>query len=279
MKRVIYIIFIIALVFFAWELYDGYLEKNKVEDKPVVSEVVGRVFSMEGINKSECLIEGYYFYGTNYLGEDGSRELLDRIANKLGVNTKYEYIREKTDTGYVAILTKEGADSKLVIKLITVEKEESETVISQKQYLSMNLEINNSINSAFYYYNNIAKIMKNVIFENKDNNENITEENINNNLTISVKGLIQGNVSIDEQVRISEKMLNEFGAKEVFDSINESADESKMKMYSLYGYSKGIEDYVAIGKEKININIVFNYNEENRETIIHIGSPIVNYDY
>lgn len=279
MKRVIYIIFIIALVFFAWELYDGYLEKKNLEDKPVVSEVVGRVFSLEGINKSECLIEGYYFYGTNYLGEDGSRELLDRIANKLGVNTEYEFVREKTDNGYVSILTKKGANSNLIIRLITVEKEESESVISQKQYLSINLEINNSINSAFYYYNNIAKEMEKVISENKDNNENIKEENINNNLTISVKGMIKGNISIDEQVRISKKLLNEFEAKEVFDSINESTDESKMKMYSLYGYSKGIEDYVAIGKEKINVNIAFNYNEENRETIIHIGSPIVNYDY
>ena len=279
MKRFIYIIIVIALVLGTWELYDNYMEKKNVEDKPAVSEVVGRVFSVEGINKSECIIEGYYFYGTNYLGEDGSRELLDVIANKLGVNTKYEFIREKTDTGYIAILTKEGADSKLIIKLITVEKEESESVISQKQYLSINLEINNSISSAFYYYNNIAEVMENVISENKDNNENISEENINNNLTISVKGLIKGNISIDEQIRIAKKMLNEFEAKEVFDSINETHDDSKMNMYSLYGYSKSIEDYVAIGKERINLNIVFNYNEENRETIIHIGSPIVNYDY
>ena len=177
------------------------------------------------------------------------------------------------------MLTKEGADSKLEIRLITVEKEESESEISQKQYLCINLEINNSIKSAFYYYNNIAKVMENIIFENKDNNEGFTEENVNNNLTISVKGIIKDNVSIDEQIRISKKMLNEFDAKEVFGSINETADESKMKMYSLYGYSKNIEDYVAIGKEKINVNIAFNYNEENRETIIHIGSPIVNYDY
>lgn len=279
MKRVIYIIFIIALVLFAWELYDGYLENKNVENKPVVSEVVGRVFGVEGINKSECLIDGYYFYGTNYLSEDGSRELLDRIANKLGVNTEYQFIREKTDNGYISRLVKEGANSNLVIKLITAEKEESESVISQRQYLSINLEINNSIKSAFYYYNNMAKVMENIIFENKDNNEDIEDENLNNNITISVKGMIKGNLSIDEQVRISKNMLNEFGAKEVFDSINETSDESKMKMYSLYGYSKNIEDYVAIGKEKINVNIAFNYNEEDRETIIHIGSPIVNYDY
>lgn len=279
MKRVIYVIFIIALVFFAWELYDGYLEKSKVKDKPVVSEVVGRVFSMEGINKSECLIDGYYFYGTNYLSEDGSRELLDEIANKLGVNTEYQFVREKTDNGNVSILTKEGADSNLIIKLITVEKEESESVISQRQYISINLGINNSIKSAFYYYNNIAKLMESIISENKYNNEDIKDENINNNLAISVKGMIKGNVSVEEQVRISKNLLNEFDAKEVFDSINETSDESKMKMYSLYGYSKNIEDYVAVGKEKINVNIAFNYNEEDRVTIIHIGSPIVNYDY
>ena len=280
MKKVVYILCVIALVLFAWEMYDNFAEKNSAEDKPVVSEVVNRVFALEGINKSECLIEGYYFYGTNYMGEDGSRELLDVIANKLGVNTKYEYVREKTDTGYNAVLTKEGENSILEIKLITVEKEESENVISQKQYLSIKLEIDNSINSAFYYYNNIADVMEEILLSNEENNnQELDENNLNNNLTISVKGIVMGDISVDEQKRISKEMLNEFGAKEVFDSINESADESKREMYSLYGYAKNIEDYVAIGKEKINVNIVFNYNEENGETIMHIGSPIVNYDY
>lgn len=280
MKKLLYLLGIIVAVLFVWEMYDRFAENRNVEDKPVVSEVVNRVFSAEGIKESDCIVEGYYYYGTNYLGEEGCHELLDEIAKKLGVNTEYEYYREKTDTGYTATLTKEGADSLLVLKLITVENEESENVISQKQYLSINLEINNSIDSAFHYQKNVASIIKNILEENESlENRNASDDDMSGNLSLSIKGKIYGLADIEQQKRIAKEMLKEFGAVEIFDNVVENKESDRGDMYSLYGYTKEISDYVSIGNQKINVNIAFNYDENNNETIIHIGSPIVNYDY
>lgn len=280
MKKLLYLLGIIVAVLFVWEMYDRFAENRNVEDKPVVSEVVNRVFSAEGIKESDCIVEGYYYYGTNYLGEEGCHELLDEIAKKLGVNTEYEYYREKTDTGYTATLTKEGADSLLVLKLITVENEESENVISQKQYLSINLEINNSIDSAFHYQKNVASIIKNILEENESlENRNASDDDKSGNLSLSIKGKIYGLADIEQQKRIAKEMLKEFGAVEIFDNVVENKESDRGDMYSLYGYTKEISDYVSIGNQKINVNIAFNYDENNNETIIHIGSPIVNYDY
>lgn len=280
MKKLLYLLGIIVAVLFVWEMYDRFAENRNVEDKPVVSEVVNRVFSAEGIKESDCIVEGYYYYGTNYLGEEGCHELLDEIAKKLGVNTEYEYYREKTDTGYTATLTKEGADSLLVLKLITVENEESENVISQKQYLSINLEINNSIDSSFHYQKNVASIIKNILEENESlENRNASDDDMSGNLSLSIKGKIYGLADIEQQKRIAKEMLKEFGAVEIFDNVVENKESDRGDMYSLYGYTKEISDYVSIGNQKINVNIAFNYDENNNETIIHIGSPIVNYDY
>lgn len=275
MKRILYLVGIIAMVLLVWEVYDRILENNTDEDRPVASEVVNRVFLNEGIKESNCVVEGYYYYGTNYLGEESSHELLDKIAKRMGVNTEYEYYREKTETGYMATLTKEAADSILLLRLITVENEEGLNVISQKQYLSINLEINNSIDSAFYYQKNITEIIKNILKENEElDNRNPTENDVSGNISLSIKGKISKLADVEQQKRISKEILKEFGASEVFEHI-----EEEKSMYSLYGYTDVISDYVSIGNNKVNVNVAFNYDDINDETIIHIGSPIVNYDY
>ena len=73
--------------------------------------------------------------------------------------------------------------------------------------------------------------------------------------------------------------------EEIALSVFENADEKKIfehtedGIYSLYGYSGEMDKYISVGNKKININVVFSYDETNNVTQIMIGSPVVNYDY
>lgn len=283
MKRIIYVAAIVAAVFGVQKLYDIYGMKEVKEVHAEVSEVLSDVFNEEGIDESECIIEGYYYYGSMYLSEEGSHELLGKIADGLGVVSEYEYHRERTASGYTAALLKEGADSTLLLKLITVENEESENLISQQQYLSINLTIEDSVESGFYYRNLIEATMKNLFKEKEKNPDYYSGERHSyaDNLWLSVKGKLYGAAEVERQKEIAEAVLAGIGAEKIFDNEeNVGAWEDKdLIMYSIYAYTSGIDDYVAIGSEKINVNIVFNYDEENNVTYIHAGSPIINYDY
>lgn len=286
MKRIIYAAAIVAAVFGIQRLYDIYGTKEVKEVHAEVSDVIENVFNEERIDESECNIEGYYYYGSMYLSEEGSHELLSKIADGLGVKSEYEYHRERTSNGYTATLLKEGADSILLLKLITVENEENENLISQQQYVSINLDIKDSVKSGFYYRKLVETNMKKLFKENEEKSDDFLatgseRHGYADNLWLSVKGKIYGAADIERQKKIAGTILDGIGAKQIFDNEENIGvkDGKNLMMYSIYAYTSEIDDYVAIGSEKINVNIVFSYDEENNVTYIHAGSPIINYDY
>lgn len=286
MKKLVYALVIVVAVLGVQKLYDVYGTKEAKMVHAEVSDVIEHVFDEEGIDKSECVIDGYYYYGSMYLSEEGSHELLSKIADGLGVKSEYEYYRERGGNGYTATLLKESADAKLLLKLITVENEENANLISQQQYISIQLEIKDSVKSGFYYRQLIENNMKKLFRENEEKSEGYplsgTERHsYADNLWLSIKGTIYGTADVKRQKKIAESMLEGIGAEKIFDNeeyIDVKEDENLI-MYSIYAYTPEIDDYVAIGSEKINVNIVFSYDEVNNVTIIHAGSPIINYDY
>lgn len=50
-------------------------------------------------------------------------------------------------------------------------------------------------------------------------------------------------------------------------------------IYSAYGYSSQLKDYVISGGERINLNVVSSYNEETDTTRVIVASPIYNEDF
>ncbi|WP_205839137.1 YwmB family TATA-box binding protein [Velocimicrobium porci] len=49
--------------------------------------------------------------------------------------------------------------------------------------------------------------------------------------------------------------------------------------YSFYGYSDLLHSNVVIENQKINLNIVFTYNEKEGKTIVKVVTPFLNEDY
>ncbi len=286
MKKIIYILSVVFAVLLVQGAYDVF-KGNGTDSMPMsndkVEEAVARVFENEGINSCKCDIEAFYFYGTMYLAEENKRILLDNLADKLGINNLYEYSEQRTDNGSEAVLVKEGAFSKVTIKLITYEIPEKENVISLRQYISVNMSIRNSIKSGLYYKNKLGEILNEMTKELEQNDIVETYDN-DRILSLSIKGNTAGKISVEGQKTIAEEILDGLDAEVVFeyqpgaksDVAGETVSESG---YSIYAYTKSLGEYMVIGNNKINVNIVYSYDEENNLTTLHVASPIVNYDY
>ncbi len=285
MRKLVYVLVILITVLSVEQLYDEYGTKE-VRDKDI-SGVLVSTLDHAGIYESECSIEGYYYYGAMYLAGDSAHELLNQLAGYMGVEGEYEFSRSNTDTGYEAVLVKEAESSRLELKLITVEQEENKNLISQNQYISINLKIFNSVSSAFYYRKVVAGSMEK-LFDEWEKKNGVTDEyakrrhNLIDNLDVSVKGKIHGYVQPETQKEVAAGLITAIGAETIFENLQDTertAENNGHPLYSIYAYTSGINDYVAIGKNKININVVFTYSEDENVTYIHIGSPIINYDY
>lgn len=297
MKKIIYLLGIGITVLLVQFAYGKLAPEKSVSANVIAENSLEKVFQNNNIHKADCEIEGYYYLGEKYYGESGSLELIDKIAERLGVNSEYYYDKYRTDTGTVAVMKKEGKSSQLEIELITTEYQESQNVIAQRNYLSVSLDIKDSLESGYYYKKLIEKTMKEIcreenVSDNNDKNgsetgkkniESNDDENINKdekvttsissrNLYMVIKGKIYGEIDKEQENKIAKGILKSFHAKEIFNGQN---DENM----NVYGYTEILQDYVAIGSEKININVAFSYDEQENITYVYIGSPIVNYDY
>lgn len=278
MKKIAYGMVIIVMVLLVQNVFAALVPEKAVNVSANVTDSVEETFSEYGINESLCQIEGYYYYGTRYMNDIRCIELLDNIAGELGINSAYVYNVENTENGYAAEITKEGEQFKLIIKSNTIEEQISESVLTQKTYISINLDIYNSIQSGYYYKNKIDSVMKRLCAEElkseqeEDSSQQSDKKQISDSIYLVIKGEISGEMLPDTQRELGEKLIKRLGADKVFDSFN--AD-----MYSLYAYNKSINNYVSIGKNNINVNVAFAYNELEDVTYVYVGSPIVNYDY
>lgn len=278
------VIFAVLLVQGAYDvLRDSDSTDAVVLSNDNVEEAVARVFENEGINSCKCDIEAFYFYGTMYLEEEDKRTILDELADKMGINNIYEYSENRTDNGSEAVLTKEGAFSLVTIKLITYEIPEKENVISLRQYISVNMSIRDSIKSGLYYKNKLGEILNDMT---KELEQNDTVETYGNDriLSLSIKGDTYGRISTEGQKSIAKEILDGLEAEVVFEYLpgeksNVGGESVSDSGYCIYAYTKSLGEYMVIGNNKINVNIVYSYDEENNLTTLHVASPIVNYDY
>lgn len=298
MKKIIYLLGVGITVLLVQFAYGKLAPEKSISANVIAENSLEKVFKNSNIHKADCEIEGYYYLGEKYYGESGSLELIDKIAERLGVNSEYYYDKYRTDAGSVAVMKKEGKSSELELELITTEYQESQNVIAQRNYLSVSLNIKGSLESGYYYKNLIEKTMKEICREENDdkaNSENISENDkkssntvngekaankdeevstsiISQNLYMVIKGKIYGEIDKEQENKIAKGILKSFQAKEIFNGQND-------EHMNVYGYTEILSDYVAIGSDKININIAFSYNEKENITYVYVGSPIVNYDY
>lgn len=279
MKKTIYILSVIFAILLVQNVYDafagGQSNASATISNDKVEEAVARVFENEGIHSCTCDIEAFYFYGTMYLGEEDKQTILNNIAGKLGINDTYEYKENRTENGSEAVLIKEGAFSKVTAKLITYEIPENENVISMRQYISVNMSLNDSIKSGLYYKNKVGDILNNLTKELETNNDIELYEN-DRILSLSIKGNTKGEISTEGQKNIAKEILDGLEAEVVFEYLPGEKDNSS---YSIYAYTKSLNEYMTVGNQKVNVNIVYSYDEENDITTLHVASPIVNYDY
>ena len=103
-------------------------------------------------------------------------------------------------------------------------------------------------------------------------------------LSLSIKGDTYGKISTEGQKTIAKEILDGLDAEVVFEYLpgeksNAGGETVSDSGYCIYAYTKSLGEYMVIGNNKINVNIVYSYDEENNLTTLHVASPIVNYDY
>lgn len=214
-------------------------------------------FNKESFVEMSSSIDAFGQYGILYLSEDAKTTILKDIAGKIGINN-YSIKNTREDNNSTTTLSQTGVNGNVICKIVTVENVIEQSVIEAKQYIYVNIVLNNSVKSAFDYEKIVKDIYKNL--------------GINTTVTVNLKGAIKGRLDLDLKNQITDNLVSSMG-------INIVAENKTEDLYTVYGYTPDIEEYITVSSNKINVNIVMNYDENKDITNVYVSTPISSEDY
>jgi len=214
-------------------------------------------FNKASLMEMSASIEAFGQYGVLYLSQDAKDTILKDIATKIGINN-YSIATTREDDNSTTTLSQTGQNGEVICKLVTVETVVDQNVIQAKQYIYINVILNNSVQSAFSYEKIVKDIVKNL--------------QIDTTVTVNLKGAVKGKLDMALKNSIASSFIDSM-------NINVVAENKTDDLYTIYGYTSDIDEYITVSSNKINVNIMMNYDEQKDETNVYVATPISSEDY
>lgn len=246
------IIAVFAVILWAVAIIQGIgMFTEEKEDEVILA------FHSMSMAEENSVINSYGQYKGDYLTVEEQKILLKNMAEALGIVDNYTLEETKDQYGRKVTLFMDGKAADTKMEFITSEKEENENAVQVEQYLKTELQIEDSIESAFYYEDTVKMLM-----------ERYSEAP---QTSINIDGQYAGKLGTEQKDAITMELLEKLEAKIVAEHREDS--------YVVYAYTPLIEEYKTVGKDKINLTIAIIYNEEENVTEVLLATPLLNQDF
>lgn len=242
--------FWILPLFILWVLAAGQLVQGRASEEDRVVEVFANV----GAFDQSSVVEYYGVYKKDFLELDEREMFLKKIALQLGIDDNMTVTRTYGDDREETKLVKEAWKAKSVLRLITSTKEGEEPV----QYVIINLSLDSGMQDALSYRKKLDKLMDTY--------------GKNSRSSANIIGSYQGKLSLEERNAITDKLLEDMGAKVV-------SENRDMQLYTVYAYTPWLGEYVMQEDEAINLNVAMYYSSTKDCTFVYAAVPVLGLDF
>lgn len=244
-KHIFYILILLALVW-AYQYSEIYFMNGE-------NQLI-EAFNRSEFEVTESQMSVWGIYNRTYMTKESRIQVVSEIAQLLGLTPNYEF-NETEDINFKEIqLIKQARDAKTVIKMVSMEEVVDQDVKEVQNYLMIDLTLYKDINSILYYKEEIEELL--------------SAFDMTLHVSINIIGEKEGEITEANKELLSEQMLEVVHAKKQEAFISEG-------IYSIYGYTPLIEDYIMSGNKKINVDVAFTYDETSEVTRIYLATPLI----
>ncbi len=246
-------IWIFVIVLWAAVLFYLISRQNYYKEEKIIE-----AFMQTPYSAVKSRTEAFGTLSGSYLIEEEREKLVKEIANMLGITEPYSLEKMESEEMQSVVLCKPArqAVTNIVYQLKTTPNGQMETESSQ--YISISIEMTDSVDSGIRYKDMLERIFE--IY------------GIKGEVSLSFTGEIAGNLSLKERNNFAEKLINNISGKVVRQF---RSDE----LFTVYGYSRRLEEYEEVAGEKMNFNLAVSYDEERDVTQIYLAIPYIMEDY
>jgi len=187
-----------------------------------------------------------------YLTEVDQQRLLALAAERIGliISSKPELVQEEGRSSLVYRKEAKYADSE--IKVSCLEEKNGKTAY----YLSVTLNLfDDDGEAAMQYQQWMADLAEELGMSQKQ-------------ASVQVIGRFPHDMTMAARNRLTDRIMKKLGCRIVC----ENRDEA---LYTVYAYTKGMDEYVVSGKDRINVQLAMYYDEIKDETVLCVASPLI----
>lgn len=242
-----------AIILWAVAIYQGIEVLNSEGEE----EVIQAFHSMQ-MGEESSVVTSQGRYAGDYLTVEEQKLLLKTLADGLGIVDNYDLTENNNEYGRELKLFMDGKQADTTLTFITTEQPEGESnVYNVVQYLKTEIQIENSIESAFYYKDMVSLLMERYGQEIET--------------SILVNGVYSGELSTEQKDIIVTELIEQLDAEVVA--------EHRQDTYVIYAYTSMMKEYKKVGEDKINLTIAVSYDEEKDSTSFILATPVLNEDF
>jgi hypothetical protein len=198
-------------------------------------------------------------YGSKYLSESDKKELLLYVANQIGLKVDKEVTVNSNGDESEVYAEKKGKNAETSLKIISIEKENTEGLTEINHYFMVNLKLFKNMDSVLKYRDLLKKVFREL---------NATEIQT----TMQLSSNYKGKLSLDNMNKIADSMIANLDGKVAYENRKEN-------LFTIYAYSGLLDEYVTSLGTKINIHVAINYDELTDSTNVYLGTPVINGGY
>ena len=191
----------------------------------------------------------------SYLTQADQQRLLALVAERIGliVSAQPEVICEDGQSCLVYRKEAKYADSE--IKIICLNEKNEQT----SYYLTVTLSLFDDDGAAAMQYQQLmSELAEELEMEQKL-------------ASVQVIGKFPHGMTLAARNRLTDRIMKKLGCRIVC----ENRDES---LYTVYGYTKGMDEYIVSGDDRINVQLAMYYDEIKDETVLCVASPVITGD-
>ncbi|OGO82319.1 MAG: hypothetical protein A2Y18_03920 [Clostridiales bacterium GWD2_32_19] len=186
---------------------------------------------------------------------DEMQKEIEKVLLKLDIKNKVQVDKNENDMKLSYVVTRNGDDSETIIK---VESKKNENLKVEETYLMVNTILYHKIDELGFIQTLLDEMHK--------------ELGLDYNMNITVVGRYEGDMDKNKKVQFADKVFKSIKARKIdsFETDN---------IYSAYGYTSYIKDFIIQAKNKVNVNLAMRYNSYEDKTYLYIATPIITTEY
>lgn len=233
------------------------ISKLVTAGKNEAKETLVTAFNQVALQDMSASVESFGYYGNVYLSLEARKNMVRKIGYELGMSN-CDIIQGHEGDAYITEICREGTNARTTIRLITREEAITDTIVDSHQYLDIDIDLYGNVESALYYKQLVENIMD--------------DYGITTDVTMNLTGTLSGNANMALKNMVSDHLIELLDGKIM-------AENRTDELYTIYAYTKNVEDSIILGGKKINLNISAFYDEEKDQTCFYVATPLINGAY